>query len=75
MGVDNTDAQDAGALSHNRNNIDIYSNSWGPPDDGYTVGGPGPRTRQAFMEGATEVTIMLTEPTINFNLSIRVVEV
>ena len=55
MGDDVTDAQDAGALSHNRNDIDIYSNSWGPYDDGYTVAGPGPLVAQALMEGATQV--------------------
>ena len=28
--------------------IDIYSASWGPDDDGRTVDGPGPLTRQAL---------------------------
>ena len=50
-----TDAQEAGSLSHNRENIDIYSNSWGPFDDGEVVGGPRPMTVQALREGSTEV--------------------
>ena len=32
--------QEAGALSHNRNNIHIYSNSWGPPDYGTVASRP-----------------------------------
>ena len=50
-----TDAQEASGLSHNRQSIDIYSNSWGPSDDGATVGGPRTMTSQALMEGSTEV--------------------
>jgi len=37
-----SDSDEAGALSHNRQTIDIYSNSWGPYDDGQRVEGPGP---------------------------------
>ena len=55
LGAPFGDGQTAGALSHNRNDIDIYSNSWGPSDFGFAVDGPGSLTRQAFMEGATEV--------------------
>eukprot|EP00731_Ephydatia_muelleri_P010773 Em0005g1359a len=36
-----TDIQVANALSHLNNDIHIYSNSWGPTDDGMTVQGPG----------------------------------
>ena len=32
-----TDIQEATALNFKYNNIDIYSNSWGPHDTGYTV--------------------------------------
>lgn len=32
-----TDAMDASALGHYDHVIDVYSNSWGPPDDGETV--------------------------------------
>ena len=31
--------------------IDIFSNSWGPPDTGYTVAGPGPLTQLALQTG------------------------
>ena len=56
LGNSVTDAQDASALSHNRNDIDIYSNSWGPSDYGFTVSGPEPLVDQALMEGVTQVT-------------------
>ena len=49
-----TDAEIASALSHSRSNIDIYSNSWGPSDDGFVVGGPSYLSKMAVMEG-TEV--------------------
>ncbi len=37
-----TDTRESSTLSHERQNIDIYSNSWGPSDDGETLEGPGP---------------------------------
>ena len=37
-----TDTRESAALSHERQDIDIYSNSWGPSDDGETLEGPGP---------------------------------
>ena len=43
--------QDASAVSHQRNAIDIYSNSWGPADDGCIVGGPETLTLTALKEG------------------------
>ncbi len=49
------DSQEASSLSHNWNTIDIYSNSWGPPDDGYTAMGPGPLAMEAFSQGANQV--------------------
>ena len=54
LGENVTDAQEAGSLSHNRDNIDIYSNSWGPYDDGTTASGPETLTTRAFKEGSTE---------------------
>jgi len=48
-----TDAVEARSLSLNPQNIDIYSASWGPDDDGRTVDGPGPLTRRALQEGVT----------------------
>ena len=37
-----TDTRESSALSHERQNIDIYSNSWGPSDNGETLEAPGP---------------------------------
>lgn len=51
-----SDADTARALSHATNLIDIYSNSWGPNDNGLQVEGPGPLTRQALKHGAEKVT-------------------
>ena len=46
----------AQALKHLCNCIDIYSNSWGPSDDGMTVDGPGAMTRMVFKDGSREVS-------------------
>ena len=46
-----TDAIEASSLSHRRDRIDIYSSSWGPDDDGYTVDGPGKFAKKALEEG------------------------
>ena len=37
-----TDIRESNTLGHERQDIDIYSNSWGPSDDGETLSGPGP---------------------------------
>ena len=47
-----TDLHEAEALSHNRDTVSIYSNSWGPVDDGRRLEGPGPLTLQAIRNGA-----------------------
>ncbi|XP_066921515.1 neuroendocrine convertase 1-like [Clytia hemisphaerica] len=49
-----SDAIEAGSLSYRRDLIDIYSSSWGPDDDGYTVDGPGRLTRRALSEGISK---------------------
>ena len=49
----NTDSNEASALTRNNAIIDIYSNSWGVPDDGVSLGGPGPLTQAALMSGVT----------------------
>jgi len=46
-----TDAQEAAALSHASDSIDIYSNSWGPFDDAARLEGPGPLTLAALANG------------------------
>ncbi|XP_028408148.1 neuroendocrine convertase 2-like [Dendronephthya gigantea] len=34
--------------------IDIFSNSWGPPDNGFVIAGPGPLSLAALRKGANE---------------------
>ena len=46
------DSTEADALSFENDDIDIYSNSWGPADDGSTLEAPGPLTLAAFEEDA-----------------------
>ncbi|XP_020794431.1 proprotein convertase subtilisin/kexin type 6 isoform X1 [Boleophthalmus pectinirostris] len=48
---DVTDLVEAKSLGIRPDYIDIYSSSWGPKDDGRTVDGPGPLTRQALEQG------------------------
>ncbi|MDP6742469.1 MAG: S8 family serine peptidase [Candidatus Thalassarchaeaceae archaeon] len=43
-----SDSKEANALGHLRQSIDIYSNSWGPSDNGYTLEAPGPLMLAAF---------------------------
>jgi subtilisin family serine protease len=51
-----TDQQEAAALSFHAktsNPIDIYNNSWGPGDTGYTLNGPGMLTLAAMKDSVT----------------------
>lgn len=43
------------ALNYRPQYIDIYSNSWGPSDSGFIVGGPGTYTKKAMLKGIKEV--------------------
>ncbi len=45
------DDQEAGALGHRTDVVDVSNNSWGPNDDGQTIESPGPLT-EAAMEAA-----------------------
>ncbi|KAJ7336052.1 hypothetical protein OS493_013427 [Desmophyllum pertusum] len=47
-----SDADEARALNHASDHIDIYSNSWGPGDKGFEVAGPGHLTQLALQNGA-----------------------
>ncbi len=49
------DSTEARALGHRNQLIDIYSNSWGPRDDGMTIEGPGPLTSAVLQHGITHV--------------------
>ena len=56
LGLEQTDISDAKALSHENDIIDIYSNSWGPPDDGFYVEGPLRLAKMTLEQGAREVS-------------------
>ncbi|KAH3827948.1 furin-like protease kpc-1 [Dreissena polymorpha] len=49
-----TDFGESLALSHNLARTDVYSNSWGPVDDGETFEGPGPLAQEALERAVTE---------------------
>ena len=46
------------SLTYENGITDIYSNSWGPSDDGYTVQGPGPLTKMALENGVMKVCFL-----------------
>jgi hypothetical protein len=48
---DVTDSVEAHSLSLAPQHIDIYSNSWGPNDDGRTIEGPASLAQQAIESG------------------------
>jgi len=48
-----TDAIEAEALTHALDSISVYSNSWGPADDGATLEAPGPLTALALEHAVT----------------------
>jgi len=48
-----TDADEASALTYQYNTNDIFSNSWGPFDDGARLEGPGTLTLAALQDGVT----------------------
>jgi subtilisin-like proprotein convertase family protein len=47
------DNQEAEAMDHRNDIIQVKSNSWGPADDGTTVEGPGTLTKAALANAAT----------------------
>ena len=48
------DLTEADSLSYLRNDIDIYSNSWGPSDDGKTLRGANPLLEMALHAGVNQ---------------------
>ena len=52
-----TDMDEADALSWQNGVVDIYSNSWGPEDTGYTVSGPGDLLERVLETSAREVCV------------------
>ena len=57
-GKSTTDMGEAVALLHAMDIVDVYSNSRGPSDSGYTVKGPGNMTKQALEIGVNNVRKM-----------------
>ncbi|GFS29913.1 hypothetical protein NPIL_235291 [Nephila pilipes] len=49
-----TDAQEAMALIHALDYVDVYTASWGPNDDGKSIAGPGVLAKLAFLKGISE---------------------
>lgn len=49
-----TDLIEASAMSHDRDQIHIYSASWGPTDDGKTVDGPRNETIKSLVDGVNK---------------------
>ena len=56
-GDETTDAIEANALGFQTQSIDVYSSSWGPYDNGFTVGGPGNVLTDVLKRGAEEVHV------------------
>ena len=54
------DVPTAKALGYKRQEIDIYSNSWGPSDSGHLVHGPGPLVKEALKKGTKSVRLHYT---------------
>lgn len=54
-----TDLIEANAMGHMPDEIDIYSASWGPTDDGKTVDGPRNMTMRAIVKGVNEVSLRI----------------
>lgn len=50
-----SDRVEASSLIHALDQVDIYSASWGPQDDGRTVEGPGKLAQKSFVRGTSEV--------------------
>ena len=64
---------EAGALSHGRDVVDIYSNSWGPFDEGFRVAGPRTMTKRALQDGISMVrgNILYSMPVV-FQSKLRI---
>ena len=61
-----TDALEASSLGFLPQYVDVYSNCWGPKDDGKTFGKPGPLAAKALKQGAdTVMTSLGAAPTVH----------
>ena len=52
-----TDLIEAYALGYNYSHVQIYSNSWGPPGQGFIVSGPGILVELTLLYGIIEVCV------------------
>ena len=52
-----TDAMKAKGLGYRQDYVDIYSNSWGPEDNGFEVAEVGVLTEEVIRRGASEVSL------------------
>lgn len=50
-----TDTLKANGLGYKQHYVDIYSNSWGPKDNGYQIADVGVMTEAVLSKGAVEV--------------------
>jgi len=55
-----SDRVEGQALSFALRDVNIYSASWGPNDDGETVEGPGRLAQQALVKGITMVVKIIS---------------
>ena len=55
-----TDELAAKGLGFRQNYVDIYSNSWGPEDNGHEVAEVGVMTEEVLSQGAFKVHVMET---------------
>lgn len=55
----NTDLNEARSFTYENEIVDIYSNSWGPVNDGYRVDGPEHLGKMAFQSGINDVRICM----------------
>ena len=56
-----TDIIDADTQGFKNSYVDVYSNSWGPIDSGFHIGGPGTLLQQTLETATTEASVTATE--------------
>lgn len=53
------DVTEAQALGYKNSYIQVYSNSWGPPDNGFLVQGPGYYSGRILKQGVSQVCVYI----------------
>ena len=54
-------SEEVNAFHHFNDEIQVYSNSWGPEDNGYTVQGPQALAQAALQVGVESVSILVLQ--------------